>query len=392
VEDYSMRAAVLEQPGLPVRVEELEVAPPGPGEVAVRILASGICHSDLHVRDGEWERPGPIVLGHEGAGIVEAVGEGVREPKVGDQVVLSWYYPCLRCGPCQQGRQWLCTGSRSLEHLLPDGTTRLRRPGGQPVRAYLALGTFAEQAVVPATAAVPIPARVPPAVAALIGCAVSTGVGAVLKTAQVPAGARVAVWGLGGVGLSVVMGAALVGASQIVAVDRAPEKLEHARRVGATDAVEAREPEATVEAVRRLTDGGPDFAFEAIGASSTVEQVISCLPRGGTAVLVGLTPFGARASLDVFDFVDGSRRLLGSNYGFTVAAVDFPRYAGLYLAGRLPIDALIEETIELDAVEEAFAAMRRGDGRRRVILHAHRAGVPVVNGSDPLDDKRGDQG
>ncbi len=364
-----MRAAVLERPGQPARIEDLVIEDPRPGEVVVRLTASGVCHSDLHVRDAEWERPGPIVLGHEGAGVVERLGPGVTGLRPGQQVVLSWYYPCLRCRACQSGRQWLCSDTRALDHRSPDGTTRLRRTDGTEVLSYLAIGTMAERTVVPVEAAIPIPDAVAPEVAALIGCAVSTGVGAVLKTAQVPPGASVAVFGLGGVGLSIVMGAVLAGATRIVAVDRVAGKLERARELGATETILATDAEATVAAVRAATGGhGPDYAFEAIGLPTTIEQSIAVLPPGGTAVLVGLTRFGARASFEAFPFVDGSRRILGSNYGFAVAALDFPRYAELHLAGRLPIDRLIEARIGLDELEDAFERMRRGEGARRVIV------------------------
>ncbi len=309
------------------------------------------------------------MLGHEGAGVVEAVGPDVDPGRMGERVALSWYYPCLRCRACQTGRQWLCSGSGSLQHRQADGTTRLRRADGTPVLANLAIGTFAEQTVVPSSAAIAMPSGTPREVAALIGCCVATGVGAVTKTAAVAAGSSVAVWGLGGVGLSIVMGAVLAGATPIVAVDREPAKLERARELGATDLVDAGiGAAATVEAVRAATAGGPDFAFEAIGLTATIEQVIGVLPPGGTAVLVGLTPFGQRARFDVFPFVDGSRRILGSNYGAAVAAVDFPAYAALHLAGRLPIDRLIDERIPLDGIEAAFEAMRRGEGVRRIVV------------------------
>jgi S-(hydroxymethyl)glutathione dehydrogenase/alcohol dehydrogenase len=363
-----MRAAVLEQAGLPVSIEELVLDEPRAGEVRVRITASGVCHSDLHMRDAEWERSGPIVLGHEGAGIIEAVGPGVTTLEPGQQVVLSWYYPCLRCRACQSGRQWLCSDTPALVHRSPDGTSRLHRADGQDVLAFLAIGTMAERTVVPVEAAIPIPDAVAPEVAALIGCAVSTGVGAVIKTAEVPPGASVAVFGLGGVGLSVVMGAALAGATRIVAVDRLSEKLERARELGATHAVLAGDPDETIRAVRAAAGGeGPDFAFEAIGLPVTIEQSIAVLPRGGTAVLVGLTPFGVRASFEGYPFVDGSLRILGSSYGFAVAAIDFPMLAELHLAGRLPIEKLIDARIGLEDIEDAFARMRRGEGLRRVV-------------------------
>jgi S-(hydroxymethyl)glutathione dehydrogenase/alcohol dehydrogenase len=228
---------------------------------------------------------------------------------------------------------------------------------------------MAEATVTAATAAVPLPAGVPAEVAALIGCCVSTGVGAVLKTAEVPTGASVCVIGLGGVGLSAVMGAVLAGATQIVAVDRVPAKLEVARELGATDVIQAGDdPAATTDAIRTVTHGGPEFCVEAIGLRATIEQAIEVLPPGGTAVLAGLTPFGVRASFEVFPFVDGGRRILGSNYGAAVAAVDFPRYAELFLAGRLPIDRLVSHRIGLDDVESAFDSMRRGDGIRQVIV------------------------
>jgi len=364
-----MRAAVLDRPGEPLQVEDLALEEPRTREVRVRITASGICHSDLHVRDGEWPRDTPIVLGHEGAGVIEAVGPDVDPARLGERVALSWYFPCLRCRECQAGRQWLCTDSGSLRHRQVDGSTRLRRADGSEVLANLAIGTFAEATVVPVEAAITMPAGTPDDVAALIGCCVSTGVGAVLKTAAVPAGASVAVWGLGGVGLSIVMGAALAGASPIVAVDRVAAKLERALAAGATDVVLAGDdPAETLAAVRGLTGRGPEFAFEAIGLPATIEATIASLPPGGTAVLVGLTPFGVRASFDVFPFVDGSRRILGSNYGFAVASVDFPRYASLFLAGRLPIDRLVDEHVPLEGIEEAFAAMRRGEGIRRIAV------------------------
>jgi S-(hydroxymethyl)glutathione dehydrogenase/alcohol dehydrogenase len=310
----------------------------------------------------------PVVLGHEGAGVVESVGPDVASPRVGDRVALSWYFPCLRCRHCQAGRQWLCLESSSVRHRLPDGSTPLHRRDGTDVLAYLTIGTFAEAAVVPAQAAIPMPAGTPHEVAALIGCCVSTGVGAVLKTAQVPAGASVAVWGLGGVGLSIVMGAVLAGASQIVVIDRVAEKLERAMGLGATSGLLARDSDDTGAAVKEVTGGGPDFACEALGRPDTIEAAIASLPPGGTAVLVGLTPFGERASFEVFPFVDGSRRILGSNYGAAVAAVDFPRYADLFLAGRLPIDRLVDQRIGLEDIEAAFDAMRRGEGARRIVV------------------------
>jgi len=369
----SVRGAVLETVGQPVVITDLELIEPRAGEVRVRMLASGVCHSDLHVRDGEWDRPTPIVMGHEGAGIVEAVGPGVDSPRVGQLVALSWLIPCGVCRSCRRGHVWACPDSPSYRHTLLDGRAPYTRGtphdrAGEQVRAYCAISTMAEAAVVPAAAAIPLPEGTDPAVAALIGCCVTTGVGAVLKTAGVPAGASVAVIGLGGVGLSCVMGAVVAGASRIVAIDRVDAKLEAARAVGATDTILAGDhAAATIEALRDLTDGGPDFVFEAIGRVDTAELAIGALPLGGTAVLVGMTPLGARATFEVYPFVDGSRRILGSNYGFAEPAIDFPRYAAWTLDGRLPVERLIDRRIGLDDVEDAFAAMRRGQYTRQVI-------------------------
>jgi Zn-dependent alcohol dehydrogenase len=362
------RAAVLDRPGSPSRIEELELGEPGPGEVRVRMLASGVCHSDLHVRDGEWERPGPLVMGHEGAGVVEALGPGVRGLHVGQPVALSWLVPCEVCRQCRSGRPWACQDSPSFRHRMPDGGTRWRRTDGQEVLTYCAIGTLAEAEIVPAAAAIAIPDGIDPAAAALIGCCVATGVGAVTKTAEVPAGSSVAVIGLGGVGLSCVMGAALADAGRVVAIDRVPSKLEAATSVGATATILAGDPADTVEQLRDLTDGGPDFVFEAIGRTETIEMAFAALPIGGAAVLVGMTPIGARASFEVYPFVDGSRRILGSNYGFADPSVDFPRYAQLHLDGRLPIDRLVDRRLSLDELEDAFEGLRRGAFTRQVVV------------------------
>jgi len=357
----AVRAAVFDGPGA-VSVEELELEAPRAREVLVRMGASGVCHSDLHVVDGEWPRPSPVVMGHEGAGVVEAVGDGVRGVEVGDHVVLSWFYACGRCAHCLAGRAWACSGTRAGECVLDDGTTRFRRPSGEDVYTYLAVGSMAERSVVPEAAAIPVPRDVPWEVAALIGCAVTTGVGAVVNTARVEAGASVVVLGCGGVGLSVVIGAALVGAHPIVAVDVSEEKLALAQEVGATHA--ARSPDEA----RALVGGGADYAFEAIGLVETVEAVPSLLGPGGVGVLVGLTAAGVRASFDVYSFVDAGQTLVGSIYGGAVPALDFPRIAELYLAGKLPLDRLVSHRIGLGDLDEAFAAMRRRERARSVVV------------------------
>lgn len=363
-----MRAAVIERNGEAPRIEDLRLDAPHPGEVGIRMTAAGVCHSDLHVRDGEWDRPGPIVMGHEGAGIVEAVGKGVDPALIGRTVALSWLIPCGRCAHCRRGREWACNQSSSLRHAMADGTTRIARPAGSRVLTYCGIGTMATHAVVPVDAAIPMPDGVPGEVAALIGCCVTTGVGAILKTAAVEAGSSVVVIGLGGVGLSAVMGAALAGARQIVAVDVSPEKLALAVELGATDGVLASDDDvATIAGIRDATDGGPDYAVEAIGRVPTIELAIATLPPGGTAVLIGMTALDERASFEVFPFVDGGRRIIGSNYGSANPATDFARYAELYLAGRLRVDRLIDRRLGLDELESAFDRLRRGEGHRQVI-------------------------
>lgn len=354
---------------MPLRIEELVLDDPEPGEVLVRMLASGVCHSDLHVVDGEWGDTPPIVLGHEGCAVVEATGPGVTAPRPGQTVVLDWFGACGGCEDCASGRPWTCGRTRSIENVMPDGTTRLHRPDGSPVLPCLQLATFASASVVPAASAIPIPDGVPPEVAALIGCCVTTGVSAVRRAADPAPGSPAVVFGLGGVGLSVVMGLALVGAAPIVAVDRVDSKLELARSVGATEAVLAGSPDGTIDAVRRATGGGAMFAFEAIGLQSTIEQAIGSLRAGGTAVLVGMTPLDVSASFDAYDVVDRSLSIVGTNYGTGIPSEDFPAYANLFLDGRLPIDRLIESRIALGDVNDALDAMRRGEGARRVIVY-----------------------
>ena len=364
---HSTKAAVFEQVGCPLTLEELELESPRAGEVLVRLGASGVCHSDLHVIDGEWEVPVPLVLGHEGAGVVEAIGEGVRDVSVGNRVVLSWFYPCRRCRYCASGRGWACTGTRSSDCVLDDGTPPFRRASGESVYSYLTVGSFAGLTLVPEAGAIPVADEVPYEVGALIGCGVTTGVGAVVNNAEVPAGAATVVVGCGGVGLSVVMGAKLAGADPIVAVDLADEKLELARELGATHTVRA--DGDWVAQARSITGGGADFAFEAIGLVETVERLPDLLANGGTGVLVGLTATGVRASFDVLSFAESGKRLIGSNYGGSIPSVDFPRIAQLFLAGALPLDKLITHRIALEELEDAFAAMRRRERARSVIVY-----------------------
>jgi S-(hydroxymethyl)glutathione dehydrogenase/alcohol dehydrogenase len=361
-----LRAAVFAGPNRPLELEQLELEPPREGEVAVRIEASGLCHSDLHVLVGEWSETPPMVMGHEGCGVVEAVGEGVSHVVPGDRVVLSWFASCGACPRCRDGRPWICTRSRANESLMADGGTRLRRAGGEPVRSYLAVGSLGERTVVPAAGAIAVPQGLPADVGALIGCAVATGVGAVLNTAAVRPGQSVVVIGCGGVGLSAVMGAVLAEAAVIAAVDLDDAKLALASDLGATHAVRA--GEGADAALAAIMPDGPDHVFEAIGLVATMEWAVRLLPLGATATLVGMTPEGQRISLDPLEFASGGRTLLGCTYGSCIPERDFPYLAELHLAGRLPIDRLISERIGLDDVNRAFDQMQAGDGARRVVV------------------------
>jgi S-(hydroxymethyl)glutathione dehydrogenase/alcohol dehydrogenase len=377
-----MRGLVFHGPGRPLVIETLRLDAPGPGEIAVRMLASGVCHSDLHVVDGGWARPADVVLGHEGSAVVTALGPGVAERSPGlvpgALVVLAWTAPCGAWSPCLRGEGWQCTRPVAAGHRLRPDLVRVRRDDGSPVGTYSGIGTFGTAQVVAAEAAIPVDPRTPAEVAALIGCAVTTGVGAVLETARMRPGASVVVVGMGGVGLSVVMGAALAGAGLVVALDTAREKVELARSLGAHAAVRVLgdDPAGTLALVRGMlersgygSEGGADHVFECIGRPSTVELAIDLARPGGAITLVGMTPQGERAGVDVYRFVEEGKRLLGSNYGSSLPAIAFPRLARYHLEGRLPIDRLITERIGLDGVDDALAAMRRGDGARRVIVH-----------------------
>ena len=362
-------ARVFTGPGEPIGAEELSLAEVRDDLVRVRLRASGVCHSDLHVAAGEWTADGPLVLGHEGAGVVEAVGSGVRDVRPGDHVVLSWFAPCRRCEYCARGEAWLCTGTRALDHVLPDGTTCFRRRDGTPVRAFLGLGTFAEATVVPESAAVSISRDVPFPVAALIGCAVTTGVGAVFNTARVRPGDSAVVLGCGGVGQAILLGLNLVGANPIIAVDLSDERVALAGELGATHLLRGDDPDLAGH-IRVITGGGADHAFEAIGSPVTIELLPQLVGRGGQAVVVGMPAEGVLVAFDPFDLADQGKRILGCNYGSSVPSVDFPRLARLYASGRLPLDRLVGRTIALDGVDEALEDLRRAVGLRTVITQA----------------------
>lgn len=362
------RARVFEAPGKPLADRELTLAGIRDDLVRVRLRASGVCGSDLHVADGDWSAGGPLVLGHEGAGTVEEVGPDVKDVRVGDRVVLSWFAPCRRCRNCARGHAWLCQNTRALENTLPDGTTSFESSGGAPVPAFLGLGTFAEATVVPESAAIAISAEVPFPVAALIGCAVTTGVGAVVNTARVRPGDSAVVVGCGGVGQAILLGLALVGADPIVAVDLSEERLALARELGATHALRGDDSDLG-DNIWSITGGGADHAFEAIGKAATIEMLPSLVCRGGQAVIVGMPAEGVAVPLDPFDLADGGKRVLGCNYGSSVPAVDFPKLARLYTSGRLLLDRLVGRTTTLDGVDGALDDLRRAAGLRTIIQY-----------------------
>ena len=360
-----MRAAVLYEFDAPLVVEELELDPPKEGEILVRMAASGVCHSDLHVVQGIHPTALPVVLGHEGAGVVEEVGPGVRNVRPGDHVMLTWLPYCGRCRQCARGLPNRCENAAWYDATMEDGTCRLHRDG-QRIHHYNT-SSFAERSVVPAQTAIPVDSDLPLTELALMGCAVMTGVGAALNTAGVRPGDTVAVVGCGGVGLNVVQGARIAGAGTIVAVDLVAEKRALARELGATHEVDAAAVDP-VEAVRDLTGGGVDHAFEALGRPETIDAAIRMTGRGGQAVLIGMAPPDARVPLDALTATLEERCVRGSWYGSCVPLRDFPLLVDLYRDGRLRLDPLIS-TIALDDVNEAFDRMRAGEGARSVIVY-----------------------
>ncbi len=362
-----MKASVLFEQGAPLRVEELDLEGPREGEVLVRMAASGVCHSCLHAADGSWKGvPVPIVLGDEGAGTVESVGAGVRELQAGDHVILSWAPTCGRCHYCVIGRPNLCEKRLPGRGLLPDGTTRMAL-GGKPVYHYGHVATYASRTVVHESSAIRIDPAMPLDRAALVGCSVMTGVGAVLNTARVPAGASMAVFGTGGVGLNVVQGGAMVAAHPIIAVDVKPARLEHALALGATHAVDASK-EDPAPAIRRITGRGADFTFVAVGNAPAVGQAADALAPGGTCVVIGVPPTGQTFPLDLRPLVTGERAIVGSSYGSARTREDLPRLVTLYQAGKLKIDELITKRYGLEEANEAFRALAAGELGRGLIV------------------------
>jgi alcohol dehydrogenase len=370
-----IRAAILEQMGRPrpyalsrpLTIAEIDLAPPGRGEVLVRITAAGLCHSDLSVINGDRPRPTPMALGHEAAGVVEDLGDGVADLAPGDRVALVFVPSCGCCAPCAEGRPALCEPAAKANGAgeMLAGGRRIARDG-RPIHHHLGVSAFAEYAVVSRRSLVKVPADLPPVEAALFGCAVLTGVGAVANTARIAPGSTVAVIGLGGVGLAALLGAAACGAARIVAIDIEPEKLALAGTLGASDMVDARDPGAA-EQVRDLTAGGVDYAFEMAGSAKALELAWSITRRGGTTVTAGLPNPAQRLSLPPVALVAEERTLKGSYVGSCVPSRDIPRYVALYRQGRLPVDRLLGETLALDDINAAFDNLADGKARRQVI-------------------------
>jgi Zn-dependent alcohol dehydrogenase len=374
-----MHACVLREPGRPVTTETVTLDPPRAGEVLVRVVAAGVCHSDVRLADGELGRGRwPMVLGHEGAGVVEAVGPETTGLAAGDHVVLSLVPSCGRCAACRSGRRTLCepVGTNAVAGTLMDGTSRLRGADGETLQHGLTVACFAQYAVVAAAAAIPIAPDVPLWQAALLGCGVVTAFGAVAHAARVRVGERVCVVGCGGVGLQVIAAARLAGAAQIVAVDRRPEKLEHALARGATHAVDASGGDPAEE-VLALTGGGVDHSFEVVGTPATVRAAWDVLRPGGTAVVVGLAPAGVEVSLPAIEFLS-EKSIIGSYYGSADPAETLPGLVELVRSGRLELADVVSHLIELDDIPEAFDRLRRGEGDRSVvILDRELAGAPA---------------
>lgn len=359
-----MRAAVLYEPGQGLQIDDVELDEPKSGEVLVKIVATGACHSDLHLILGERRYALPMVLGHEAAGIVERLGPGVTSLQPGDHVILNFQPACGRCRYCIVGQPQVCSVRGRIPGTLLDGTTRLHK-NGRPIYHMACTASFAEYAVVPEQGAVPIPKDFPLDRAALIGCCVMTGVGAVLNTAKVPAGATVAVFGCGGVGLNVVQGAKLAAAAKIIAVDIRPKRLDAAAMMGATHLIDASR-EDPVARIHELTDEGVDFAFEVITTPETVRQAFDATARRGTVIIVGLARQDAEVSLPIGPFFQ-ERSVMGSSYGSARPAVDFPMIIDQYRKGNLKLDELITGRCSLEEINTAFEALRRGEGIRTVI-------------------------
>jgi len=358
-----MKAAVFREVNVPMEIEDVQVSKPGPREVLVRVAATGVCHSDLHFFNGTYPAPVPMVLGHESAGVVEAVGSDVHYVKPGDHVISCLSVFCGHCEYCLTGHMSLCQEPETKRGAEEE--PRLAKDGGT-VEQFANLSSFAEYMLVHEHALAQISPDMPLDRAALIGCGVTTGVGAVIHTAKVEPGSTVAVVGCGGVGLSCINGAAIAGASRVIAVDRVPSKLELARKFGATDVVNAAEVDA-VEAVKELTGGGAHYSFEAIGLKATAEQAFNMLRNGGAATVIGMIPPGDMVSLHGVDFLF-EKKIQGSFMGSNRFRVDMPRFVDLYMQGKLHLDDLISGHIRLEDINDAMKQLESGEIARNVIM------------------------
>jgi S-(hydroxymethyl)glutathione dehydrogenase/alcohol dehydrogenase len=358
-----MKAAVLHAANQPLTIEEVALTKPQSREVLLRTAFAGLCHSDLHFIDGLYPHPTPCVLGHESAGIVEAVGDGVTYVKPGDHVITCLSVFCGTCPQCVTGHPNLC---ENTEVKMPPGVSRrLSWRGGELMNQFLNLSSFAEQMLVHENSMVKIDPDIPLDRAALVGCGVMTGVGAVFNAAKVEPGATVAVIGCGGVGLSAVNGAALAGAERIIAIDTVASKLEVARELGATDTLNASNADP-VKAIRDMTGGGVHYSFEALGTKATAEQAFGMLRPGGTATIIGMVPLGVKIELHGYDFLR-DRKLQGTSMGGNRFRVDMPRLLSLWRQGRLKLDHLISGRIGLDQINDGFAALKSGAPVRQLI-------------------------
>ena len=372
-----IKAAVLRQSGLPapyatsrpLTIETLELSPPSPGEILVRILAAGLCHSDLSVINGSRPRPLPLALGHEAVGEIVELGPDVDTLNLGDHVVFSFVPVCGHCAPCASGRAALCEpGARAnTAGTLIRGTRHLKDTFGNSVNHHLGVSGFAEYAVVSARSAVVVPPDLPPEIAALFGCAVMTGVGAAINTANISPGESAAIFGLGGVGLAALMGARAAGAFPLIAVDISEEKLALARSLGAHHTFNAHDPQA-IDQLREATHGGVDYAIESVGSEIVLAQAYAATRRGGTTITVGLPAPDRIFSIPAVSLVAEERTVKGSYMGSAVPSRDLPRYIALYRAGQLPIDRLLTQTLALDQINEGFDRLARGEAIRQVIL------------------------
>ncbi len=358
-----MKAAVLREVGKPLQIEDVQINKPGPREVLIRTKAAGVCHSDLHFINGTYPYPLPAVLGHESAGVVEQIGSEVRTVSVGDHVITCLSAFCGHCEHCLTGHMSLCPGTETQRG--PEDEPRLSN-GTDPMFQFLNLSSFAEQMLIHEHACTKIRKDMPMDVAALIGCSVTTGVGAIINTTKVSPGETVAVIGCGGVGLAAINGAAIAGAGRIIAVDTQGSKLNLAKEFGATDVVNAKDGDPVAQ-VMELTGGGVHHALEAIGLKATTEQAFKMLARGGTATVIGMIPLGVNIELHGADFL-AEKKIQGSLMGSNRFPVDMPRYVDFYMNGKLKLDNMISQRIKLTDVNEAFKELERGELARSVIM------------------------